>query len=320
MYQPARHQPVGRLPRGEAQFDSAQMAVQSPAEARARFFDSGHDVTITRPQVPAACFLDEAEAALLSGDTGFFVCDQSGAIGCSFAATTPLMLARYAAIAPHARLTADFIATGAIWYVIRGTGTAEIGDERIAFSPRDIFVLPGGAPATLTAFDGGAVLWVVTNEPQLALDGLRPAPFGTGPIEIVRYGVAEIATHLTKLVEAPDGETTAGATLILSNARQEERRHIMPSLTLSLNTLPPGGQQRCHRRNSAAVTLVLRGDDCHSMVGGKRCAWMPFATLVTPAGETHSHYNASDRRAMALIVQDSGLHDHARTMDIVSLD
>jgi len=281
--------------------DMADMPVQLPAtpkseaEARARFFNSGNAFNVKLPRVPATRFTAEVETALASGETGFYACDQSAAIGAPFAATTPLMLARYAAIAPRATLNADFVATGAIWYVIRGSGEAAIGAETVAFGPGDVFLAPGGVPTALTAKDGGAVLWVVTNEPQLAFDSLRPAAAGDAPVEVVHYPAAEIASQL-------------------------QRRNILPTLTLSLNTVPAGEQQRAHRHNSAAITLILKGEHCHSMVGGEKCDWAPFATLVTPATEPHSHHNDSDERAMFLIVQDGGLHYHARTMGFTFLD
>ena len=84
------------------------------------------------------------------------------------------MLARYAAVAPDETLAVDFAATGAIWYVIRGAGTASSGADRFAFGAGDVFLMPGGRPITIKAGPEGAVLWVVTNEPQLAFDGLRP--------------------------------------------------------------------------------------------------------------------------------------------------
>ncbi len=267
--------------------DMADMPVQLPAtpnseaEARARFFNSGNAFNVKLPRVPATRFTAEVEAALASGETGFFACDQSAAIGAPFAATTPLMLARYAAIAPRATLNADFVATGAIWYVIRGSGTAVIGNETVAFGPGDVFLAPGGVPTALTAQDGGAVLWVVT---------------------------------------AAQNATTSGIALIFSSDRQEKARNILPTLTLSLNTVPAGEQQRAHRHNSAAITLILKGENCHSMVGGEKCDWSPFATLVTPATEPHSHHNDSAERAMFLIVQDGGLHYHARTMGFTFLD
>ncbi|HWJ72449.1 MAG TPA: cupin domain-containing protein [Kaistia sp.] len=306
--------------------DMADMPVQLPeapagaAEARARFFNSGNAFNVKLPKVPASCFRDEAEAALNAGETGLYVCDQSAAIGTAFAATTPLMLARYAAIAPRDTLVADFAATGAIWYVMRGSGSAEIGPERIDFGPGDVFLAPGGVSSKLTATDGGAVLWVVTNEPQLAFDGSRPAPGGDAPIDVVHYPAAEIAAQLGKVVEAAQNATTSGIALIFSSDRQEKARNIMPTLTLSLNTVPAGEQQRAHRHNSAAITLILRGDGCYSMVGGEKCPWLPFATLVTPATEPHSHHNDSAERAMFLIVQDGGLHYHARTMGFAFLE
>lgn len=306
--------------------DMAEMPVQLPAapadaaEARARFFNSGNAFNVKLPRVPARRFVDEVDQALASGKTGFFACDQSAAIGSAFPATTPLMLARYATIAPGDTLSTDFRATGAIWYAIRGSGSVDVGGEHFDFGPGDVFLTPGGPSTRLKATAGGAVLWVVTNEPQLAFDSLRPAEPAEAPIEPVHYPAGEIAAQLEKVVAASQNATTSGIALIFSSDRQEAARNIMPTLTLSLNTVPPGEQQRPHRHNSAAITLILKGDRCHSMVGGERCDWSPFATLVTPATEPHSHHNDGAERAMFLIVQDGGLHYHARTMGFAFLD
>jgi gentisate 1,2-dioxygenase len=306
--------------------DMADMPVQAPlapagpVAARARFFNSGNAFNVKLPPVPAARFLDEPEQALASARTGLFPCDQSAAIGAPFAATTPLMLARYAAIAPGDTLTANFAATGAIWYVIRGDGEASIGAEGFSWGAGDVFLAPGGQVATLTAETEGAVLWVVTNEPQLAFDRLRPTVGADAPIEVVHYPAAEIEAQLGKVVDATQNGATSGIALIFSSARQEASRNIMPSLTLSLNTVPAGEHQRAHRHNSAAITLILKGESAYSMVGGARCDWSPFATLVTPAGEPHSHHNDDAERAMFLIVQDGGLHYHARTMGFSFLE
>jgi gentisate 1,2-dioxygenase len=90
-------------------------------------------------------------------------------------------------------------------------------------------------------------------------------------------------------------------------------------LTLSLNTLPPGDSQPAHRHNSAAITLIVDGDDCHSMVDGQAGPWQRWSTMVTPPGAAHSHHNGGDRRALFLIVQDGGLHYRARTMGFQNL-
>ncbi len=306
--------------------DMAEMPVQRPsaprtgAEERARFFNSGNAFNVKLPPVPARIFGEEAEQALSTASTGFIACDQSAAIGCSFPATTPLMLARYAVVAPNDQLVAAFQASGAIWTVIRGEGTAVIGDERLHFGSGDVFVAPGGDPCVLSAGPDGAVLWVVTNEPQLAFERLRPAPAGKASVDVVHYPAAEIEQQLDRVVRASQNATTSGIALIFSADRQEASRNIMPSLTLSLNTVPAGEHQRAHQHNSAAVTLILKGERCFSTVGGARCDWAPFATLVTPATAPHSHHNDSEARAMFLIVQDGGLHYHARTMGFTFLE
>ena len=306
--------------------DMADMPEQRPAtpataaETRARFFNSGNAFNIKLPPVPAAGFTAEPARAL-AGDTptGFLPCDQSIAMATGFPATTPLMLARYAVIAPGETLSADFVATGSIWYVIRGAGTAAVQAETITFRAGDVFLLPG-APARLTAGDARVALWLVTNEPQLAFDADRAPDAGRLPVAPVHYPAAEIARQIALIYEHAPNEATSGIALIFSSDKHAAARNIMPTLTLSLNTLPPGEHQRAHRHNSAAVTLVVGGEECHSMVDGVRCPWSPWATLVTPPGAPHSHHNAGSTRALFLIVQDGGLHYHARTMEFEFLE
>lgn len=306
--------------------DMASMPVQlpsataEPVAARARFFNSGNAFNVKLPAVPASTFREEAALALAATTTTLFACDQSAAIAAPFAATTPLMLARYAAIAPGGTLPTDFAASGVIWYVIRGSGTTKTATELFDWAAGDVFLTPGGPDTSLAAGPDGAVLWLVSNEPQLAFEHLVPPDAATAAIEAVHYPAAEIAQQLQRVVEAGQNETTSGIALIFSSVRQEASRNIMPSLTLSLNTVPAGEHQRLHRHNSAAITLILQGESAYSMVGGLRCDWSPFATLVTPATEPHSHHNEGDERAMFLIVQDGGLHYHARTMGFSFLE
>ncbi|HWK46922.1 MAG TPA: cupin domain-containing protein [Stellaceae bacterium] len=307
--------------------DMADMPAQraaSPADAaaaRARFFNSGNAFNIKLPPVPGRVFTAEpARALAIDAPTGFVVCDQASALDCAFPATTPLMLARYASIAPGDTLAADFAATGSIWYVIAGHGTSRFGEETLGWAPGDVFLLPGGAPVRLEAGNQRAVLWVVSNEPQLAVDAALPPPPASAPIEPVHYPAAEIARQIELIYEATTNDDTSGLALIFSSDRLETNRTIMPTLTLSLNTLPAGTHQRAHRHNSAAITLVLDGEACFSMVDGPRCDWSQWATLVTPPGAPHSHHNDGASRALFLIVQDGGLHYHARTMGFSFLE
>jgi gentisate 1,2-dioxygenase len=223
------------------------------------------------------------------------------------------MLARYARIAPNEQLDADFAATGSIWYVIAGEGNCVAGEEHIAWGTGDIFLLPGGVPARLWARGQGAVLWMVSNAPQLAFEHMLPdtAKAAAG---VVHYPAQEIERQFERIFSAGTNESTSGFALIFSCEQEEAARNILPTLTLSFNTLPPAEHQRAHRHNSAALTLIVRGENCHSMVDGEKCPWTPWATLVTPPGAPHSHHNAGTGRAYFLIVQDGGLYYHARTM------
>jgi gentisate 1,2-dioxygenase len=299
----------------------ADMPVQRPAdprsaaETRARFFNSGNAFNVVLPDVPDASFTREPARALdPAAPTGFIACDLSADLGCAGPTTTPLVLARYARIRPGERLTERFEATGAIWYVITGAGRSEGGGDSIAWSEGDVFVLPGGVEHAHTAGPEGAVLWVVTNEPLLAFERFRAAEVERTAIDAVHFPAAEIARQLDRIYQVAKGDDTAGFAIIFSSARQEASRNIMPSLTLGLNSLPPGESQRAHRHNSVAVTLVIRGERCWSEVDGRRKEWSPWATTVTPPTAVHSHHNGGDKRALFLIVQDGGLYYHARTM------
>lgn len=302
--------------------DMADLPMQHPsapagaAQARARFFNSGNAFNVKLPEVPARLFGPPPE-----GRSGVFDCDQSGALGCGFAATTPLMLARYVRIAPRDALPPlDVPATGSVWYVISGAGRVAGPAVDLAFAAGDVFLLPGASGYRIDAGDDGALLWSVDNAPQLAFDRAQPAPVADAVIDAVHYPAAEIDRQLALILSMGTGEDTSGRALIFSSDRQAAARNLTPTLTLSFNTLEPHTHQRTHRHNSAAITLVVRGEDCHSVVGGEHCPWAPWATLVTPPGAPHSHHNQGARGARFLIVQDGGLHYHARTMGFEFLE
>jgi gentisate 1,2-dioxygenase len=291
------------------------IAPASEAAARARFFNSANAFNVKLPPVPDHSFTAEPAQMLdPAAPTGLVACDLSAELGCAFPATTPLLLARYARIRPNDRLTTAFVASGAIWYVITGSGTTDIGAERLAWSTGDVFVLPGGGTHEHHAGPMGAVLWVVTNEPQLAFESLRAPAAGDAPTPAVHYPRDEIRHQLDRIYAAGMDDETAGLALIFSSDRQEAIRNVLPTLTLAMNSLPPGQSQRPHRHNSVAVTLVVQGEQCHSMVDGRRKDWSPWATTITPPTAMHSHHNTGTERALFLIVQDGGIHYHARTM------
>ncbi len=299
----------------------AEMPAQLPAsplsqaEARGRFFNTGNAFNVQLPPVPDRSFTEEPMQALdPATPTGLIPCDISTDLGCAFPATTPLVLAHYARIRAGESLTTDFVTSGTIAYVIQGSGTTRCAGEDVNWNAGDLFILPGGEPATHQAGADDAVLWLVTNEPQLAFENLRaPAP-GAAPTDVVHYRADEINRQIELIYDVGRNEEIAGSALIFSAERQVSTRNILPTLTVAMNSLPGGVVQRPHRHNSVAVSLIIRGDRCFSMIDGRRKDWAPWATTITPPVSVHSHHNGGNEQALFLIIQDGGIYYHARAM------
>lgn len=287
----------------------------SEAEARARYFNTGNAFNVILPEVPNAVFVDEPNRALDDATpTGLIPCDSAEAMECAFPATSPLVMAYYARIRAGESLPTDFVASGTVHYVIQGTGETVSGAETVKWAPGDIFVTPGDESQVHTAGDADAVLWVVTNEPQLAFENLQaPAP-GNSPTDTVHYTAAEMDRQIELIYEVGRDADIPGSALILSSAKQEVSRNVLPTLTVAMNTLPPGFVQPPHRHNSVAVSLVIQGEGCFSLIDGVRKDWAPWATTITPGVTVHSHHNAGTEQAKFLIIQDGGIYYHARAM------
>jgi gentisate 1,2-dioxygenase len=298
----------------------AEMPAQRPrdpataAQARGRFFNTGNAFNVQLPAVPDHLFTAEAAAALEpQGPTGLFACDLSKQLACPFPATTPLVLARYARIRLGETLDTAFTASGIICYVIRGIGSTTDGRESVAWSAGDLFILPGGPSYTHTA-DTDAVLWIVTNEPQLAFEHLRSPADGKAPTAIVHFTAEEIERQIAFIYEIGRTEEIPGSALIFSSEGQEASRNILPTLTVAMNSLPGGHSQRPHIHNSVAVSLIIQGTQCYSVMDGRRKDWSQWATSITPPTAVHSHHNGGNEQAMFLIIQDGGIFYHARAM------
>jgi gentisate 1,2-dioxygenase len=267
------------------------------------------------PPVPDRNFIDEPARALdPNTPTGLIACDRSAQLGCTYPATTPLVLVRYARVRAGESLSTEFATSGVIGYVIAGRGTTECAGERIEWNAGDVFVLPGGGVHRYQAVGADAVLWLATNEPQVAFESLRAPAINDAPTGVVHFPRDEIDRQVALLYEVGRGADIAGSALIFSSDRQEASRNVLPTLTVAMNSLPAGASQRPHRHNSVAVTLVIEGDRCHSIVDGVRKDWSQWATTVTPAVSVHSHHNGGDRQAMFLIVQDGGIYYHTRAL------
>ena len=282
---------------------------------RARYFNSRNAFNIKRSPVPRHQFIAERDAALdPATGTALIPLDLSAKLGSEYPASTPLLLARYARICAGESLSTQLKATGELYYVIAGDGDTTNGDDTIAWHPGDVFCLPGGGETLHRAGDTDCVLWLITNEPQLALEHTEPPTPENAPIEAVHYPSENIDRELDQIYAMPPDEKRFGLAVIFSSEALEGLRSIHPSLTLAMNSLPPKASQRGHRHNAVALTLCIQGKDCYSMIEGERIDWQPHAVMVTPPAEIHSHHNDSDERMLSLVVQDGGLYYHCRTM------
>lgn len=308
---------MSELPRAQSIADlppQRASAPATPAEARARYFNTGNAFDVQLPEVPDHSFVDEPARALApETPTSLLSCDLAARLGCAFPATSPFLLAHYGRVRSGERLDTDFVASGVVAYVIRGCGKLRCQEEALDWGAGDVMVLPGGVRQTWEA-DEDAVLWLVTNEPQLAFEHLRAPEPGRAPTPVVHYPAQEIARQIELVYAVGRGEDIAGSALIFSSDEQEASRNALPTLTVAMNSLPPGVVQRPHRHNSVAVSLVIQGQGCFSRIDGRRKEWSPWATTITPPTSVHSHHNAGDEQAMFLIIQDGGLFYHARAM------
>ena len=290
---------------------------------RARYVPVEKGFNIKRPALEPMAFAAEMRRAFAEDEpTGFAPLDLSGLLGVGYPATTPFMLTRYARIRQGETLDCALAASGEIWVVLRGRGRLERGTEALDWRASEMLALPGGARSLWRA-EEDSVLWVTTDEPTLAFEGVRPELPERAPIELTHYRAEDIARELRALHERAVGPDTAGRAVFMATERTEGLGTCLPSMTLTLNAVLPGEAQRPHRHNAAAIVLALRQGRCASTIGGRTFPWTEHVTLLTPAGEPHEHANApssgaaadgEDGAALALIVQDGGLYYYGRTM------
>jgi gentisate 1,2-dioxygenase len=289
--------------------------VESPYGQRARYYSSADGFNIKNPRVPPHLFTSERDRALdPRTPTSLIPLDLSPRLDLRFPATTPLILARYARIRAGDALCTRFAASGELGYVIQGSGETSWGSETLGWAEGDAFCLPGGLGVTHAAGASDVVLWIVTNEPEVAFGGFEPPTPGRAVVEPVHFAAEEIRRQLERIHALPPESALVGKAVTFSSAVLERRRTCLPSLTFAMNSLAPGESQRAHRHNAVAVTLVVQGHRCHSMVEGARVDWEQYSVMITPPGDSHSHHNDGEDLALFLIVQDGGLHYHLRTM------
>ena len=287
---------------------------------RARYYNSGNAFALVLSAVPSVTFLAERDRAFdANTGTGLISMDLSEALGTSFAATTPLLLSRYARIRAGETLEVAVRASAQLFCVLAGDGSTTLDGESVRWSAGDVLALPGGAPAYHAA-ESDAVAWLVTDEPALAFLDVDPVDAHRTAMRPVHYRAEDLSAELEAVYRHPDAQSFPGYAVVLSHTGLEHTRNIHPTMTLALNSLPAGQSQRAHVHSAVALTLCLEGEGCYSMVDGERKDWSRYAVMVTPPGAVHSHHNEGSERMESLVVQDGGLHYHARTTGFAYAD
>jgi gentisate 1,2-dioxygenase len=282
--------------------------------ARARYHTSENPFTFRWPAVPIRQFLAERDRAFdPATPTGAIALDISRELGSAYPATTPTLLARYLKLRAGEKLATAHACGGEVCYVMRGEGRTVQGDETIEWGEGDAFCLPGGIDVVHQAAVRDCLLFVATDEPLLAFEGLRPPAPGRAPIKATHWPAAEIERHFAAVWARPITDNTTGHSVNFANEALLPGYATTPSMNVAINTLAPGCDQRPHRHNGVAITLALQGQGIHSTIEGQRVDWSDGAAQITPATALHSHHARGPLRMRSLVIQDEGLHLYTRT-------
>lgn len=265
------------------------------------------------PNIPAHIFTEQQQLALSSNvKTGLIALDLSSTLRTPYPATTPNILARYIVVRAGEACEHEFAATGEIYYVARGAGSSQAQSERISWRAGDVFVLPGASHTRHDA-DQDSLLVCFTNEPELAYAGVHPPKAQQNRVVRAAYYSANTINEKLDLVHhttAP--QQTAGKAVILATSALRDMRTVLPTLTATINTLEPGGDQRPHKHNAVALTLAVESEGIYSMVDREKINWIPFGVMITPPQAEHSHHNRGPRMMKSFVVQDGGLYYQLR--------
>lgn len=287
-------------------------APKTAAEKRARFYNPSNAYNAKLPEVPNHTFSEEAALATAKDtSTGFIACDLATQLRTKYPATTPNLLVRYLRIKKGEMAEFMFNATAIMIYAIYGNGRLEAGSERIEWAAGDVMTIVGQTPGEFYAAED-SVLWVVTNEPQLAFERTKAPYYQDG--SIVHYPRAEIERQFEIIYDASHSEKDPGLQVIFSSESEAETKGVSPGVMFGLNSLPPGAVQRSHVHAAAAVTLIVECENCFSHTGGVHKKWRQWDTTITPPYAPHSHHNEGGGRAYFLNVQDAGIFTYSRTL------
>lgn len=279
---------------------------------------SGHTPKIPMRQFPASLHAGQP--------TGIIELDQSTVLGIDCGpATSPALCAAFVRIEQGEQLDTAPVATSELCYVMTGRGRSQVEKYgTLDWGEGDVFVLPGGAPASHHA-TADTTLYRITDEPLLRYLGVRPSATRFAP---THFPAHRIRAELNAIVASPRATDRNRLSVLLANADQPQTLTATHVLWAMFGLLPVDAMQKPHRHQSVALDLIVDcRPGCYTLVGRsldehgrivkpERVDWEAGGAFVTPPGLWHSHHNESGADAHLLPVQDAGLHTYLRTLDI----
>jgi gentisate 1,2-dioxygenase len=309
-------------------------AVPRPVEAKAaprahtgsaQFFEYSKAANPVRPSLtPRVPFKFFPPSLYAEGPTRVVPLDLSTELKCDAPATGPNLCANFVRILADDTITLDPNATSLVFYVIRGSGTAVIGDCRLDWREGDFFTAPGSIVTRLHAL-ADAELYYVNDAPLLTYLGAT----ADHPRFKPTLYEAERANHeLRRVANEPGAADRNRISVLLANSNFPLTRTVTHVLWAMYGLVTPGSEQKPHRHQSIALDFIVDCDEgVYTLVGtdldddGKiinptRVDWQPGCAFVTPPGYWHAHYNTSQREARLIPIQDAGLQTYMRSLDI----
>jgi gentisate 1,2-dioxygenase len=271
--------------------------------------------------VPAVTYASKLHR---EGVTRVIPFDLSDKLQSKVQATSPNVCAAYIKILPQELITTTAKASAQLFYVIRGSGTTEGEFGSISWAEGDVFCLPYSGELIHKANADTAIYWV-SDEPLLQYLGAEPVRAHFAP---TKYSKAAIMAGIKEVDSAPEARYRNRDAVILANKQVNHIISATPTIWATVVLMNVAETQRPHRHNSVAVDIVIAAEKgCYTLLGKQideegniinpqRIDWEAGAAFVTPPGLWHGHYNESGAPAMVMAVQDAGLHENMRTLDI----
>ncbi|MDF5732416.1 MAG: hypothetical protein PUP92_31560 [Rhizonema sp. PD38] len=188
----------------------------------------------------------------------------------------------------------------------------------------DVFTLPATSALIHKASADSAIYWV-NDSPLLAYLGVKPV---LSKFQPTLYPHAQIMAQLEQVDHQQGAKQRNRDAIILGNTATQQVKSLTHTLWSAVVLLGPGEIQKPHRHNSVAVDIVMACEPgCYRLMGDHlddngeiinpvRIDWQAGAAFVTPPVLWHGHYSESSQPAIVMAVQEAGLYNYMRTLDI----